>query len=840
MIARLLVLILLLTGAAPLLARSQDAPTPAALRLTQAVFIAEDRPHDEPAVVTLPDTWGARGRSPDGSGIYRLHVPLAQVPRGAWALRIDRLADLHEIRINGRLLTSTWPDEVAGNGIERRHALLSRGTPMLISLPPDLLRSGDNDLEIRVRHSTRGGLSELRIGPMAELAPGHRRELLLEQTLPLFLNGGGTALGLFMLMYGWQRRRQDLLTAGFGLLWMLISLRGSAYMLFYTREQGPWFDGLMYVSQVLSALLLGLMALALAEQPRHAWRKVLLALCVPLMVLGVPGTALGWTDLMRTWTYPLVLAAVLPPLGLVAMQAWQQHSARRALLLASLLLLVGSALHDYLAWTGALSVMARYWMPLALPLVFAAFATTLVQRLVRGLEQVEQVNALLEERVTERTRALELAHQSKSRFLAAASHDLRQPVVTIGLLVDLLREHIQAPTQRRMIDRVHDAVASMETLLKGLLDMSRLEAGSVQPRITTVELQRLFDAIRPHAGEVAARRKLRLRLRPTRLAVRSDAVLLEQVLRNLVGNALRYTERGSVLVAARRRNGHIELRVLDSGPGIPADQQERIFEEFVQGGHASSAAPGDGHVGLGLGLAIVRRSLSLLAHPLSLRSEPGRGSAFTITLDEATAPPPVQVKPPQPGQPLREWCVVLVDDDAQVRSAVTARLAAWGAQVEAHAGLASFRQWLALRHRRGGHRPSPDRRQRDGRDRRAAQPCRPGARAGDHRRHRRHRAGAPAGPGHPGAAQAVPGRRPAGHDPAGADPTRRHDGAVRAQRSKVMPMRAAATMAWVREFTSSLRNSASRWVLTVDSARSSSREMSLVERPSTSRRSTSI
>ncbi len=696
-----LLLILLPTGAAPVLARSQDDPATPALALTQAVFIAEDRRHDEPAVVALPDTWGGRGRSPDGSGLYRLHAPIERVPHKAWALRIDRLADLHEIRINGRLLSATWPSDHDAAGIARERPALSRGTPMLIALPPDLLRSGDNNIEIRVSHSTRGGLSQVLIGPMDALAPGHRHEVLLEQTLPLFLNGGGTALGLFMLLYGWQRRRQDQLTAGFGLLWMLISLRGSAYMLFYTRDSGTWFDGLMYVSQILSALLLGLMALALAERPRHAWRRVLLALCVPLMVLGVPATALGWTDLLRTWTYPLVLAATLPPLGMVALQAWQQHSTRRALMLASLLLLVGSALHDYLAWTGALSVMARYWMPLALPVVFAAFATTLVQRLVRGLEQVEQVNALLEERVTERTRALELAHQSKSRFLAAASHDLRQPVVTIGLLVDLLREHIQAPTQRRMIDRVHDAVASMETLLKGLLDLSRLEAGSVQPRITTVELQRLFDAIAPHADDAAARRKLKLRLRPTRLAVRSDAVLLEQVLRNLVGNALRYTERGGVLVSARRRAGRIELRVQDSGPGIPADQQERIFEEFVQGGHASTAAPGDGHVGLGLGLAIVRRSLSLLAHPLSLRSEPGRGSVFTITLDEASAPPPVQPAPPLPGQPLRHWCVVLVDDDAQVRAAVTARLAAWGAQVEAHAGLASFRQWLALRPR--GH-----------------------------------------------------------------------------------------------------------------------------------------
>ncbi|RZS58437.1 hybrid sensor histidine kinase/response regulator [Sphaerotilus mobilis] len=706
-----LLLGLLLSGALPGSARAQDGPSTPALRLTQAVFTSESRPLAEPEVVALPDTWGSRRLSPRGQGLYRLQMNLDGVPQQAWALRIDRLADLHEIRVNGRLLTATLPlvrtgpDGVGpGDAGDDGRPSLSRGAPLLVALPPDLLRDGHNDLQIRVRHSTRGGLSLVLIGPMTELVPGHRREILLEQSLPLLLNGGGGALGLFLLLYGWQRRHQDPLSAGFGLLWLLISLRGSAYALLFSSQQGVWFDGLMYVSQVFTALLLGLLSLALAKRPQHPWRWVLLAFCLPLMVLGAPASVLGWTDLLRTWTYPLVLLAVMPPLALVAQHAWQQGTSRRWQTLASLLLmllLVGSAMHDYLAWRGTLSVMARYWMPLTLPLVFAVFASTLVQRLVRGLEQVEQVNALLEERVTERTRALELAHQSKTRFLAAASHDLRQPVVTIGLLVDLLREHIQAPTQRRMIDRVHDAVASMETLLKGLLDLSRLEAGSVQPRIGTVELQRLFDAIAPHADDTAARRQLRLRLRPTRLAVRSDAVLLDQVLRNLVGNALRYTERGGVLVAARRRAGRVELRVMDSGPGIPADQQERIFEEFVQGGHASASSPGDGHVGLGLGLAIVRRSLALLAHPLSLRSEPGRGSAFTITLDEAVAPPPMPVTPPRPGEPLRHWRIVLVDDDEQVRSAVTARLAAWGAQVQAHAGLASFRQWLALRPR--GH-----------------------------------------------------------------------------------------------------------------------------------------
>jgi len=179
--------------------------------------------------------------------------------------------------------------------------------------------------------------------------------------------------------------------------------------------------------------------------------------------------------------------------------------------------------------------------------------------------------------------------------------------------------------------------------------------------------------------------------------VRSDRVLLEQIVRNLVSNAVRYTERGGVLVAARQRGDRVVLQVWDSGHGIAADQQERIFDEFVQGAGRRNA---EGNLGLGLGLAIVRRAVQLLGHRLSLRSQPGRGSCFALGMDAAQARPGALRAAPSAARPLQDWRLALVDDDDQVRAALAARLAAWGAEVESHASLTGFRQWLA-RHPRG-------------------------------------------------------------------------------------------------------------------------------------------
>jgi CheY-like chemotaxis protein len=283
--------------------------------------------------------------------------------------------------------------------------------------------------------------------------------------------------------------------------------------------------------------------------------------------------------------------------------------------------------------------------------------------------------------VRERTEALAAAHAAKSRFLAAASHDLRQPVVTIGLLVGLLREQITVPALRSMVIKVDEAVAAMESLLAGLLDLLRLESGAMRARLQRVPLQALFDAVAVHESEAARRKGLVLRVRTTELAVHADPVLLEQIVRNLVSNAVRYTDTGRVRLAARLRvDGGVRIQVWDTGRGIAADKQAAVFEEFVQLDNPQRERT----KGLGLGLAIVQRSAALLDAELQLRSVPGRGSCFSLSLPQAgpvTAPVPVRAGD---SRWLSGKRVVLVEDDAAVREALASRLTAWGAQVQAY------------------------------------------------------------------------------------------------------------------------------------------------------------
>jgi len=230
-----------------------------------------------------------------------------------------------------------------------------------------------------------------------------------------------------------------------------------------------------------------------------------------------------------------------------------------------------------------------------------------------------------------------------------------------------------------MIDRIHEAAISLEGLLKGLMDLSRLESGTIKPRLQSVPIAPLFDAIDLHHQTAAASKGLQLRFRPTTLAVTSDPTLLDQVVRNLVDNAIRYTDHGGVLVGARRRRDRVLLQVWDTGRGIAAESQALVFEEFVQLDN-----PGrERNKGLGLGLAIVQRGMRLLGQRISLRSTLGRGSCFTVELPLAAHSSSTPHPMPVPTLPLDGLLVWLIEDDTAVRDAMVARLRQWGAQVRA-------------------------------------------------------------------------------------------------------------------------------------------------------------
>jgi len=281
--------------------------------------------------------------------------------------------------------------------------------------------------------------------------------------------------------------------------------------------------------------------------------------------------------------------------------------------------------------------------------------------------------------------------QSRSRFLAAASHDLRQPVHALSLFVSALQQQPPADEAGRLLGHVRNTVDGMGAMFNALLDISRLDAEMVRPAFGAVALAPLLARIAAGEGAIASAKGLALRCvvqGPTDLAVHTDAQLLERVLRNLVSNAVRYTATGGVLLQADVRSGSLRLRVADSGIGIPRARRAEVFQEFVQLHNPER----DRDQGLGLGLAIVQRLCAVLAVPLGLRSRPGRGTVFTLRLPlaSALAPPlPTERTGLPAGLPtLAPGDVVLViDDAADIRLAMGALLRGWGCQVLAAASL---------------------------------------------------------------------------------------------------------------------------------------------------------
>src|SRR5690606_7204906 len=218
------------------------------------------------------------------------------------------------------------------------------------------------------------------------------------------------------------------------------------------------------------------------------------------------------------------------------------------------------------------------------------------------------------------------------KFLQATSHDLRNDVQVISLLADQLARAGLDSAQQGRIEAIAASALTVGRLADDLLSVSRLDSGDIRPQVAAVPLQPLFDAIELEFGHLARGHGVAMEITPTTAAVASDRMLLERMLRNLVSNAVRYTPAGGkVDVCARSDRGCVHIEVRDTGIGIAPADRERIFEEFYQvAGSASSK-------GLGIGLSIVQRFAALLGHRLSLDSEPGRGSCFSIDLQHAPA-----------------------------------------------------------------------------------------------------------------------------------------------------------------------------------------------------------
>ncbi|MTH64276.1 hybrid sensor histidine kinase/response regulator [Paracoccus shanxieyensis] len=299
-----------------------------------------------------------------------------------------------------------------------------------------------------------------------------------------------------------------------------------------------------------------------------------------------------------------------------------------------------------------------------------------------------RANATLEARVTARTEELaealahaERANSTRVRFVAAASHDLLQPLSAAKLFVAGARDDAETPKLHATLVKAHNALTSVEAILGALLDISRLEGGGSEVEITPVPLDALLKQLTDEFAPAATAKGLQLDILPSRMVVRSDATYLRRILQNLISNAIRYTAQGRILVGPRRVPSGVRIEVHDTGPGISPDEQVAIFREFHRINASASAAEG-----MGLGLAIVDRACKLLGHKLVLQSQPGRGTCFSVELPMAPAhlrpampdtPPQIPIEPGEHGGRI----VLLVENDDDLRAAMSQSLDRLGVSV---------------------------------------------------------------------------------------------------------------------------------------------------------------
>ena len=397
---------------------------------------------------------------------------------------------------------------------------------------------------------------------------------------------------------------------------------------------------------------------AFVMYPASPAYEALLIVCLFGVVLG----GLNLTAVYKPSFYGFVLPALVPLIVRVAQESDAVHVFTAMVMGVVLVFLLGFGHHLNNVLTHALAT--RY----------------------ENVDLIGELQAQTQAAVEARATA-ETANRAKSQFLAAASHDLRQPLHAMGLFAAALAAKAREPELKPLVASIHASVEALEGLFAQLLDLSRLDAGAMTPEKGAVALQPLFARLAADFAPQAAAHGLRLAIVPTTLAVNSDAVLLERILRNLLANALRYTRAGGVVLGTRRCGAFARIDIVDQGIGIPNDMQEQIFDEFVQGGSAPQHhAAGRG---LGLGLAIVRRLAALLGHRIELASVPGRGSRFSI-IAPRIAPPrrrddqreqraPLTVTPAFTDFAGRR--IAVIDDDPAVVAAMRALFSAWGATV---------------------------------------------------------------------------------------------------------------------------------------------------------------
>jgi PAS domain S-box-containing protein len=303
-----------------------------------------------------------------------------------------------------------------------------------------------------------------------------------------------------------------------------------------------------------------------------------------------------------------------------------------------------------------------------------------------ALSAVQDITAhcRLEDSLVEARVEAERANRARSRFFAVANHDLRQPLAALSLFVGALENRLKDPTSRDILRAMNTALATIKNLVDAHLDIARIDAGTLRVEPVGHSVNGLLTRMALEFAGPARQKGLTLHVAPCSAVIRSDRDLLERILRNLLSNAVRYTRSGRILLGCRRRGDQLRIEVWDTGPGIPSDQLDIIFEEFYRGNTSSTSDA----AGFGLGLSIVDRLSRLLNHSLTVRSNEGKGSVFAISVPMEAEPGTRPVAPPAPirtndaGLPR----VLVIEDDVIVLQALELLLDQWGCEVIATSG----------------------------------------------------------------------------------------------------------------------------------------------------------
>jgi signal transduction histidine kinase/ActR/RegA family two-component response regulator len=680
-----------------LLAGCANEP-PAAIATLRSAQVVGDSPASR--TVTLPLVREADAVPPSGRLAYHFDVDVTRPDSGLGVFVTVSTAPFAAY-VNG--------NPVFQNGDVRSSPIATgsyRASPFF-RVAPSLLKSGTNKLVLQTFERRRyTALGPVLVGPPDAVERWAMREGLLHHALPVLI--GAALLGVGIIALALWRGRKDsvlfLLLACGTLLW------GTQQLLQQLPSPplpAPHFEVLMISLYIWYAMLLAVFFMRFAYHLSPAFERVaalLAAIAAPAFYIGAET---GYSELASRGIRIAALVLIVIALVAVVRYAWRERGGKSLLLVAAGALCVGFAWRDYIVSLGESSGRSLWLTSYSGIALIAIAGWILVERYHRAYAASEASNVELESRVraasAEISRRLEQvqaareqaeqASVAKSRFFAAASHDLRQPLHSLGLNAAALDAHVTSREARELVARIGESIDALEGLFNELLDLSRLDAGAVAVAPRNIALQAVFDRLSFAFHAEAVARNLRMRFVPTALAVRTDPVLLERILSNLVSNALRYTIEGGTVIGARARGSEVWIDVVDTGIGIAPDKQQQVFDEFFQVGN-----PGrDRRRGLGLGLSIVKRLVALLGHDLSLVSRPGRGTRFRLVLPRAAAADRVPARTVNPGlEPFVGRHVLLVDDDPDIRAATVQLLGQWGLTATACAGRSDVEAFVSL------------------------------------------------------------------------------------------------------------------------------------------------